>query len=138
MRYLEGPIIVLRALRTKTRRRTAERTEPQNTFFKTAPRLNNKRVPQAPPLKDAVLWDVRPCGSCKNRRFGRRYHLHHQRDKNRRARINVSSKLQTKHDAKLLQEPHGVTSQKMTFFIISPRKPQILLSINLLGSVAET
>jgi hypothetical protein len=36
--------------------------------------------------KIIVFWDVTPCGSCKNRRFGRTYFLHHQGDKNRRAR----------------------------------------------------
>jgi hypothetical protein len=38
-----------------------------------------------------------------------------------------------------LQEPHGVTSQKTTFFIVPPPwKPQILHTINRLDSVAET
>jgi hypothetical protein len=32
-------------------------------------------------VKNDVLWDVTPCGSCKNRRFGGTYHLHHQGDK---------------------------------------------------------
>jgi hypothetical protein len=31
-------------------------------------------------LKNAVFWDVAPCGSCKNRRFGLTYRLHHQGD----------------------------------------------------------
>jgi hypothetical protein len=34
-------------------------------------------------LKNGVFWDVTPCGSCKNRRFGGTYHLLHQGDKNR-------------------------------------------------------
>jgi hypothetical protein len=34
-------------------------------------------------LKNAVVWDVTPCGSCKNQRLRATYHLHHQRDKNR-------------------------------------------------------
>jgi hypothetical protein len=34
-------------------------------------------------LKTAVFWDVRPCGSCKNGRFGGTYRVHHQSDKNR-------------------------------------------------------
>jgi hypothetical protein len=42
-------------------------------------------------MKNSVLWDVMPCGSCKNRRFGGTYCLNHQGDKNRRARNNVSS-----------------------------------------------
>jgi hypothetical protein len=36
--------------------------------------------------KNAVLWDVTQFGSCENRRFGGTYRLHHQGDKNRRAR----------------------------------------------------
>jgi hypothetical protein len=42
-------------------------------------------------VKNAVLWDVMWSGSCKNRRFRLTYRLHHQGDKNRRARNNVSS-----------------------------------------------
>jgi hypothetical protein len=33
-------------------------------------------------MKNAVLWDVTLCGSCKNRHFGGRYHLHRHGDKN--------------------------------------------------------
>jgi hypothetical protein len=32
-------------------------------------------------MKNAVIWDVTPCGSCKNRHFGGKYRLHHG-DKN--------------------------------------------------------
>jgi hypothetical protein len=28
-------------------------------------------------MKNAVFWDMTPCGSCKNRRFGEKYCLHH-------------------------------------------------------------
>jgi hypothetical protein len=31
-------------------------------------------------IKNTVFWDVRPCGSCKNRRFGGAQCLHHQGD----------------------------------------------------------
>jgi hypothetical protein len=41
-------------------------------------------------MKNAIFWDVRPCGSCKNQHFGGIYHLHHQDDKNHGA-ANVSS-----------------------------------------------
>jgi hypothetical protein len=41
--------------------------------------------------KNAVFWDVTPCGSCKNRHLGGKYGLHHQGEINRRARNNVSS-----------------------------------------------
>jgi hypothetical protein len=37
-------------------------------------------------MKNAVLWDFASCGSYKNRGFGGTYRLHHQGDKNRRAR----------------------------------------------------
>jgi hypothetical protein len=33
-------------------------------------------------LKNAIFWDVKSCGSCKNRRFGGTYRLRHQGDKN--------------------------------------------------------
>jgi hypothetical protein len=32
-------------------------------------------------MKNAILWDVTPCGSCKNGDFGGTYHFHHQSDK---------------------------------------------------------
>jgi hypothetical protein len=60
-------------------------------------------------MKNGVFWDVTPCGSCKSRRFGGTYSLLHQGDKNR-----------------FLQEPHGVTSQKTAFFIVTAVKPQLL------------
>jgi hypothetical protein len=31
-------------------------------------------------MKNAVFWDVTPCGSCENRRFGGTYCLRHQGD----------------------------------------------------------
>jgi hypothetical protein len=34
-------------------------------------------------LKNAVLWDVTPCGSFKKRRFEETYRLHHEGGKNR-------------------------------------------------------
>jgi hypothetical protein len=49
-------------------------------------------------MKNAVFWDVTPCGSCKNRRFfGGMYSLHHQRDKNRQSRINVEARCEDNH-----------------------------------------
>jgi hypothetical protein len=41
--------------------------------------------------KNAVFWDVTPCCSSKNRRFGVKYLLPLQVDKERRRRDNVSS-----------------------------------------------
>jgi hypothetical protein len=40
-------------------------------------------VSTAVTMKNAVFWDVTPCGSCKNRHFGGRYCLHRQGEKNR-------------------------------------------------------
>jgi hypothetical protein len=34
-------------------------------------------------MKNAVFWDGRSCGSCKNKRIGGTYHLLQQADKNR-------------------------------------------------------
>jgi hypothetical protein len=34
-------------------------------------------------MKNGVFWDVTPCGSCKNRRFGGTWRLLHQGDKTR-------------------------------------------------------
>jgi hypothetical protein len=34
-------------------------------------------------MKNVVFWDVMPCGSCKNRRFGGTYRLRYQGDKDR-------------------------------------------------------
>jgi hypothetical protein len=33
-------------------------------------------------MNNAVFWDIRPCGYCKNRHFRRIYRLHHQGNKN--------------------------------------------------------
>jgi hypothetical protein len=41
-------------------------------------------------MKNVVFWDVTPCGGCLNRRFGGAWRLHHQGDKNREAKKNVS------------------------------------------------
>jgi hypothetical protein len=41
-------------------------------------------------MKIDVFWDVAPRGSWKNWRFGGTYRPHHQGDKNRRARKNVT------------------------------------------------
>jgi hypothetical protein len=42
-------------------------------------------------MNNAVFWDVTLYGSCKTRRFGGMYQLHHQGDKNQPAKNNVSS-----------------------------------------------
>jgi hypothetical protein len=42
-------------------------------------------------MKSAVIWDLTPYGSCKNRNFRGLYRHHYQGGKNHRARKNVSS-----------------------------------------------
>jgi hypothetical protein len=37
-------------------------------------------------MKNAVFWDVTKCEFCRNRRIEGAYRLHHQGDKNRRAK----------------------------------------------------
>jgi hypothetical protein len=37
-------------------------------------------------MKNAIFWDVVPCGYCVNRRFGGTYRLHLQGIRNPRAR----------------------------------------------------
>jgi hypothetical protein len=41
-------------------------------------------------MKNAVFWDVTPCGYCKNGRFGGTYRLHHKGGKNQGVRNNVN------------------------------------------------
>jgi hypothetical protein len=41
-------------------------------------------------MKNGVFWDMMPCDSCKIRRFGGQFRLHHQGEKNQRVRNNVS------------------------------------------------
>jgi hypothetical protein len=63
--------------------------------------LNDQNTREAAnDMKNAVFWDVTPCGSCKNRRFGGTHRLHHQGEKHQRAKNNVSSNKQLKHTAK--------------------------------------
>jgi hypothetical protein len=79
-------------------------------------------------MKNAFFWDVMPCGSCKKRRSGGTYRLHHQGEKNQPARNNVSSNwrryISLTH--RFLEKPHGVISQNTAFF-----KSIIIAVINL-------
>jgi hypothetical protein len=87
-------------------------------------------------MKNAMSWNVTPCGSCKNRCFRGNYRLYLGR-KNRRARSNVSSMLVTANAVPsspilspwwgrryappkrlFLQKPRGVTFHETAFFCI--------------------
>jgi hypothetical protein len=48
-------------------------------------------VSTAVTIRNDVFWDVRPCGSCKNRRFGGTYSFHHQGVKGRTQYVSMSS-----------------------------------------------
>jgi hypothetical protein len=41
-------------------------------------------------MKNAVFWDVIPCGSCTNHHLGRNYPIYHQADKKQRAKKSFS------------------------------------------------
>jgi hypothetical protein len=49
------------------------------------PSISNVRfeVFTAVTMKNAIFWDVMPCGSCRNRRFGGIWLPRHQGDMNR-------------------------------------------------------
>jgi hypothetical protein len=50
-------------------------------------------------MKNAMFWDVMPCGCCENQRFGGTYCLQHQHNKNQLA-LTVRRNLQLKHAAR--------------------------------------
>jgi hypothetical protein len=54
-------------------------------------------------MKNGVFWNVTPCGACKKRRF-RGTCFHHQGDKNRWTRNNVSNDYQPTHATKKYEE----------------------------------
>jgi hypothetical protein len=80
-------------------------------------------------MKNGIFWDVRPSGSCNNRRFGGTYHFLHQSDKNRllvavsvipssQILVTLMKGALTTSKSLFLQEPYGITSQKTPFFIV--------------------
>jgi hypothetical protein len=111
-------------------------------------------------MNNAVFWHVTPCGSCKDRRFEEMYHLHHQGDKNGRAKktLAITSKRSTlwifvpsspilvtlmmvvirssKH--RFVQESHGVTSQKTPFFIVTAVKTSNLTTTKIYTHILMT
>jgi hypothetical protein len=50
-------------------------------------------------VQNAVFWDVEPCRSCVNRRFGGTYRLHLQGRKIRKLETSLSRWLQTEQSA---------------------------------------
>jgi hypothetical protein len=71
-------------------------------------------------FKDAVFWDVAPCRSCVNRRFGGKYRLHLQDRKISERGTSVSRCLRyVPPKRRFTQDLHGATSQKTAFFIVT-------------------
>jgi hypothetical protein len=74
-------------------------------------------------MENGVFWDVTPCGSCKIRRFGGTFRLHHQGDNSvlrllvtanvvPSSQILVIIMMEAIHSSEtsVLTRPHGVTS----------------------------
>jgi hypothetical protein len=51
-------------------------------------------------VKNGVFWVVTPCGSCKNRRFGGNYYIHHQGAKSRGGMGSDTTNYQLNQDVK--------------------------------------
>jgi hypothetical protein len=77
-------------------------------------------------MKKAVFWDVAPCSSGVNRRFGGTYRLHLQ---GRRESIRKSAREASVRDVK--GRLHGATSQKTAFFIVTAVKTSNLTYIHI-------
>jgi hypothetical protein len=91
--------------------------------------------------KNAVFWDVTPCGSYKDQLFEGTCRLHHQGEKNSAlgTMLLVTSnwffppwwwRRYVPSKCWLLLEPHGGISQKTVFFIVTVVKTPTLTGIN--------
>jgi hypothetical protein len=83
-------------------------------FFKNQMIRTTTYVETIQKKKNAVFWDVAPCRSRVNRRFGGTNRLHLQRRKIRERARRVSKWLQTA----VTQDLYRATSQKTVFFIV--------------------
>jgi hypothetical protein len=71
-------------------------------------------------MKSGVIWDVTPCGSCKNIVFLRSVRRLLATTDFTCSPILVTIIIEAlRPKRRFLQEPHGVTSQKMAFFILA-------------------
>jgi hypothetical protein len=73
-------------------------------------------------MKNAIFWDVTPCGSCKTDISEERITSIFRENRTIKlgAALTVTSNVPLKHW--FLQEPHSVTSQKKAFFIVTAMK----------------
>jgi hypothetical protein len=77
------------------------------------------KVFEAMDRKNAVSWDVTPCGSSRCRRFEGNYHFHYQGNTNRRARNNDSIKYLTKHVEKKYKYKSTILVYTILYFLYS-------------------
>jgi hypothetical protein len=90
-------------------------------------------------MKNADLWEVMQCGSCKSLHFGVTNRLHDQGEKNQRARIALFlarwlfrswwCRRFVTPKCLFLQEPHGVTSEETAFIIVTAVKTSNLIEL---------
>jgi hypothetical protein len=66
-------------------------------------------LPRTRTSRKNAVFDLKTFGSCKNRRFGRTYRLHHQGGKNQRPRNSGNSKWQLKIEGIRSSELSGFT-----------------------------
>jgi hypothetical protein len=92
------------------------------------PRMRRSPADIMRKMEKAGLWDVRPCGSCENRRFGGTCRLQQGETKQAGTTLAVSRNRCTlrkntgSKNGIQVWEPHGVTSQKTIFFIVTAVK----------------
>jgi hypothetical protein len=64
-------------------------------------------------IKNFVLWDAMPCGSCENRLFGRTYRLHHHEERISELIMMMTLMMEaTRTSETSIHELYDVTSQK--------------------------
>jgi hypothetical protein len=78
-------------------------------------------------MKNDVFWDVRPCGSCKKTRYEeirsvRRLLVTASVVPSSPILVTLMKEVLVPPKHHFLQEPHGVTSQKTPFFIVTAVK----------------
>jgi hypothetical protein len=81
-------------------------------------------------MKNAVFWDVAPCRSCVNKRFGGTYCPHP------RSRIFLpwGWRRYVPPKRRFTPDPHGATSWKTAFFIVTAVKTSNLMNCCILDS----
>jgi hypothetical protein len=78
-------------------------------------------IKQQRSMKNGVFWDFTPCGSCKNRLSKERSTSFIRATRSGElGTLSVTGNRRTIR--RFLQEPHGVTSQKKPFFIVTALK----------------